>query len=181
VAFRLLSFGKFANKLIHGCFHSLAIACFSLGLAAVVAANDQTNKGEGGYTANLWSLHSFIGIAALILYVQNYLLGFSTFMLPYASVQIRYFYAKYHRQFGRMFLIASTAAICTGIMDIMLDLSCEPEVSHRDVNTGKVYFDSVPLGCRMVNGAGILVLIASLCALYSVSNVEAQPILKQGI
>jgi len=172
VAFRLLSFGHFGNKIVHATFHFLSIWCFSFGLGAVVAWKNQTvgQSSPTGYSANLYSIHSFIGIATLIMFVMNYLGGIGILGLPYASEQVRALYVKYHRLFGRMFLIASTTAIISGIMDETGRLDCEPVVTHRNTDPASTY-DHVYLGCKLANGAGILVLIASLCAFFTISNV----------
>lgn len=45
------------------------------------AHNLLSKNSSGTYKANLYSLHSFLGLSALILYGANYLIGFSSFLL----------------------------------------------------------------------------------------------------
>jgi hypothetical protein len=54
-AYRFLPIGKLRNKILHGFYHSGGVACFSVGLAAMLKSHNNAGM------ANLWSLHSWIG------------------------------------------------------------------------------------------------------------------------
>jgi uncharacterized membrane protein (UPF0182 family) len=173
VSFRLFSFGKPINKLIHASFHSLAVICFSLGLAAVVVGNNQTNKNTSpsGYYANIFSLHSCIGFTALFIYSQNYVLGLTMFLYPRAKDVMRAAYVQYHIPLGYLFLVTATAAICCGVMELNTENGCQPIANSRDIDTTANYMD-LPLGCKIGNGIGIFALLGCLCTLFTIIDLR---------
>jgi cytochrome b-561 len=159
--------------LIHASFHTIAVVCFSLGLSAVVAGNNQTNKNTAttGYYPDFFSLHSFIGLAAIILYCQNYVFGFFFFLFPRATERVRAEYVRYHIPLGYLFLVTATAAICAGAMELATEYACFPASETRDVNTTENYMD-MPTGCKVINGVGLLALIASLLTLFTIIDLR---------
>lgn len=110
-SFRNPLFSKPINKGLHAIFYILAIVCFSVGLKAVWKSHDQDPK---AYKANLYSLHSWIGLIAVLLFGQNFLLGIFHFLVPSTPVENRQSYMPYHIFFGAFSFVTSIVAIETG-------------------------------------------------------------------
>jgi cytochrome b-561 len=66
------------------------------------------------YYANLYSLHSWIGIIAVILFCQNYLLGVLHFILPALPIEVKKMYMPLHVVLGQVTLVCAVMAIETG-------------------------------------------------------------------
>lgn len=107
-SFRNSFFSKPVNKIIHVVCYALAIICFSVGLKAVWKSHDDN------LIANLYSLHSWIGLTAVILFGQNFLLGFYHFLNPSTPVQARQSYMPSHVFLGAMAFITAVIAVETG-------------------------------------------------------------------
>jgi hypothetical protein len=69
LAYRTFPLGKPMNKVLHALWQTAAIACVSVGVAAAFRSHNTTEA--GGYTANLYSLHSWLGISTLVLFGQQ--------------------------------------------------------------------------------------------------------------
>lgn len=77
---------KEINKIFHVLSYLLAIIAFSFGLKAVWKSND---LGSNIYMTNLYSLHSWIGMATIVLFGQNFIFGILHFINPRASITAR--------------------------------------------------------------------------------------------
>jgi hypothetical protein len=126
LAYRVVPAPKFARKVYHIAFHTAAVVCIGVGLNAVIQGNNDPNKNTGGtYYPNLYSLHSFIGIIALILYLQNYLFGFLYFITSWISLPSKRRYRPNHVLFGILGLFVSAMAVATGLMELATENSCQ--------------------------------------------------------
>lgn len=114
-SFRNPLFSKPINKILHVVFYILAIVCFSVGLKAVWKSHDQD---PDAYKANLYSLHSWIGLIAVLLFSQNFVLGLLHFLLPSTPIENRQTYMPYHIFFGALAFITSIVAVETGNYNI---------------------------------------------------------------
>ena len=94
LAYRTFPFGKPMNKFLHGLFQFVAIFCIIVGLVAVFKSHNYKNS--GGYIANLYSMHSWLGLTTIVLFGQNYVLGFLHFLLPMCSSEARASYLPSH-------------------------------------------------------------------------------------
>ncbi|XP_025911176.1 cytochrome b ascorbate-dependent protein 3 [Apteryx rowi] len=78
---------KLPWKVLHG---ALALAAFCLavlGLVAVFSFHDARG------TPNMYSLHSWLGLATVLLFSCQWLAGFASFLLPWAPAWLRALYA----------------------------------------------------------------------------------------
>ena len=99
--FRLFPLGHFVNKMIHGFFHCAAVVCWSLGLYAVVQRDNENQKEYFGYyLIDLWSPHSWIGVATMAWYGVVFLFGFLGFGLGLIPVDLRPKLISLHISFG---------------------------------------------------------------------------------
>ncbi|KAJ7345648.1 hypothetical protein JRQ81_001598 [Phrynocephalus forsythii] len=74
---------KLLMKLIHAGLNTIALI---LAIIALVAAFDFHNHKA---IPNMYSLHSWIGLTAVILFALQLVLGFAVFLLPFAPVSLR--------------------------------------------------------------------------------------------
>eukprot|EP01035_Chromulina_nebulosa_P029680 gene29680-39361_t len=82
LSYRILPLQKPYKKYIHAFLHTLGIVCVVLGVSAVFQGNNLLSKNsEHTYYSNLFSMHSFLGLSALICYGINFLVGSSSFLL----------------------------------------------------------------------------------------------------
>jgi hypothetical protein len=137
LSYRMIPLPKEISKLSHVVFHTVSIICLSIGLYAVVQGNNDPKKNTtGSYYPNLFSLHSFIGITALILYLQNYLLGFLYFFFPGFDIRWKRQYRPNHVLLGLLAFFVSAMAVVTGIMELATENQCTyVSKNHRDTNS----------------------------------------------
>ena len=82
----------------------------SIGLKAVWKSHDDQKP----YKANLYTLHSMIGLSAVVLLSQNFLLGLLNFGSPFMSEMVKKVYKPNHIFMGVCTLIMAVMAITTG-------------------------------------------------------------------
>jgi hypothetical protein len=65
-------------------------------------------------------------------------------------------------------------SIVAGIMDLERELGvCEYAVSSPDLNPAGNYL-KLPLGCRIANAAGVMVMLAALTGLYALYDLRTK-------
>uniref|UniRef100_A0A8B9V1I4 Lysosomal membrane ascorbate-dependent ferrireductase CYB561A3 n=1 Tax=Anas zonorhyncha TaxID=75864 RepID=A0A8B9V1I4_9AVES len=100
---------KLPWKLLHG---ALALTAFGLTVVGLVAVFGFHNASK---TPNMYSLHSWLGLATVLLFSCQWLAGFSAFLLPYAPPWLRALYKPIHVFFGSTILMLSVASCVSGI------------------------------------------------------------------
>lgn len=176
VSYRILPFTKYVTKSIHGLLHTGAIVCIILGLTCVFLGNDDKSKNEyNQYWPNLFSLHSFIGLGAVIVYFLNYIFGLIHFVpsLELIPGDLRKTYMPYHVFFGTFAVIASAMAVETGIMEASVEVGCGYDVDSADINPAE-HYHRLPYGCKLANGVGVLVYLALFTLLYAIYRFQKQ-------
>lgn len=164
LSYRLLPLPKSTTKPLHGFFHFCAICFVIMGLTCVLVGNNYPDYNwTHGYLSNFSSLHSYIGLGAICVFVQNYFFGFCHFLLPesWISIEQRKKYMPMHVFFGFLAVILSVLAMETGLMELLGELTanhiCEYTVNSADTNPASNYH-KLPAGCKHGNAAGIFVL-----------------------
>ena len=168
LSFRLLPLGKPVSKNIHVALHVGAVTCISIGLAAVYIGNSYTNHNNVGYKfPNFYSLHSFIGLSAIVLYFQNFILGSLAYLVKsFVSLDLKKMYMPNHKFLGILTIIFAGAAILTGIVDIE---GGEFGVCTFDAENGS--YADVPRGCKVLSAFGMTVLTTIALFLYAVIDL----------
>nr|KAF6295426.1 cytochrome b561 [Myotis myotis] len=105
---------KRTTKILHGLLHGFAFIIALVGLVAVFAYHRKK-----GY-ADLYSLHSWCGILAFVLYVVQWLVGFSFFLFPGASFSLRSRYRPLHIFFGASIFLLSVGTALLGLKEALL-------------------------------------------------------------
>ncbi|XP_051148586.1 probable transmembrane ascorbate ferrireductase 3 [Andrographis paniculata] len=119
---------KTAQKLGHALIHSIAIALGIVGLHAVFKFHDQLN------IPNMYSLHSWIGIATFSIFCLQWLIGLAVFLLPGASAGTRVRAAPWHVSVGRVLLFMAISAALTGLIEKATFLKLRHNGEGRLVN-----------------------------------------------
>ncbi|XP_006878907.1 PREDICTED: cytochrome b reductase 1-like [Elephantulus edwardii] len=158
---------KFLMKLIHASLNAIAAI---LAITAVVAAFDFHNTMK---IPNMYSLHSWVGLAVIILYVLQLLLGFFVFLLPFAPLSLRAFLMPIHVYSG---LILFGTVIATALMGftekLLFSLNNPP-------------YSSFPPEGVFTNTLGLLILVFGALIFWIVTRPqwkrppESTPILFQ--
>jgi hypothetical protein len=69
-------------------------------------------------------LHSFVGLAAILLYFQNFFLGLVVYALPVFETPVRRLYKPNHVLFGIISLFFAMSAIVTGATELFAENGC---------------------------------------------------------
>ncbi|NWR50815.1 CYAC3 protein, partial [Regulus satrapa] len=134
---------KLPWKVLHG---SLALAAFVLtvlGLAAVF----RFHNSQG--TPNMYSLHSWMGLATVLLFSCQWAAGFGAFLLPWAPAWLRALYKPIHVFFGSTILMLSVASCVSGINEKLF----------FSLKNGTTAYKFLPAEAVFANTLGLLILI----------------------
>lgn len=172
---------RWVSKILHSVFMLGAIVCLSVGLSAVWTSKNQNRE------PNLTSLHSWIGLIAVILIGQNYVLGAFHFLISTFPDRITVQYASFHTFLGKFSLVVSVLAACTGIQYVTYGCG-ENTVSGEDANPAQNYI-KLKDGCKVAYGIVLLVVFGLLLILFgtqgtatsTTSNNSAEPRMRHGL
>ncbi|KAK7273986.1 hypothetical protein RIF29_15055 [Crotalaria pallida] len=132
MAFQTIPTERKIRKFFHMAFHFIAIILGIVGLCAVFKFHDMKN------IPDVYSLHSWIGIATFCLFGLQWFFGFITFMLPGAPDVTRARVRPWHIAAGRLLLFMAVCAAETGLMEKfkILELKPHEKESHLINFTG---------------------------------------------
>jgi len=168
-SYKILPLPKWLNKIVHVIFHTFAIVCIVLGVYCVAKSNGDPNYNTTGlYYPNLLTLHSFLGLAAIMLYFQNYSLGILYYLLHCFSLKEKIRYMPNHVFLGIVGLFVSCIAVESGHVELVTRMeSCIYEVTGEDYNPSS-HYHRLKTGCLVANAVGMLILVAVLLCVYAV-------------
>ncbi|XP_068800331.1 lysosomal membrane ascorbate-dependent ferrireductase CYB561A3 isoform X2 [Struthio camelus] len=110
---------KLPWKVLHSALALVAFGLTVLGLVAVF--NFHNARG----TPNMYSLHSWLGLATVLLFSCQWLAGFTSFLLPWAPAWLRALYKPVHVFFGSTILMLAMASCVSGINEkLFFSLPC---------------------------------------------------------
>lgn len=95
-------------KIAHAVFHASAIVFILLGLA--VEFIQHSYSGE----ADLYSLHSWVGMATIVIFVCQFIFGFLCYLSPALNDRVKAFYLPIHVFFGIACFIMAIATCLIG-------------------------------------------------------------------
>ncbi|TKR86641.1 hypothetical protein L596_011191 [Steinernema carpocapsae] len=101
---------KITSKIIHGSFHFAAIALVTFAMIAVVNAKNL----KDATIPHMYSIHSWIGVGIMSVYVVQLALGFLAFFFPKASRDLRRKFHPIHRTVSLISFSASLAQVLLG-------------------------------------------------------------------
>ncbi|NXG20962.1 CYBR1 reductase, partial [Grallaria varia] len=142
---------KLLMKFIHAGLNTIAMI---LAIVSMVAVFDYHNAKN---IPNMYSLHSWIGLAAVIFYSLQLFLGFAVFLLPFAPVYLRALLMPIHVYSG---LTIFATVIATALMGITEKLI---------FSLNRAYSGSPP-EATLVNCLGLLLVVFGSLILWMASR-----------
>lgn len=98
-------------KLIHAAIHGVVVLCIIIAQVAVFSFHNA--KGF----PNLYSLHSWIGLTAVILYVGQWIMSLLIYLYPGAPLPIRSSVMPWHVFLGLTIFVLSVATAISGLLE----------------------------------------------------------------
>lgn len=142
-------------KLAHA---SIQIVAFVLIVIALIAVFDSHNLAQPKPIPNLYSLHSWLGLSAVILFSCQWVAGFISFLIPGMKQIYKEKYMPVHIYFGLLGFVLAVASALIG-------------VSEKAFFAFKNLSD-LPNGGLMANFIGVLMVIFAGLVMYLATEAE---------
>ena len=139
------------------------------GLIAVFTYNNDHNQ------ANLWSLHSWMGIATISMYLAQYVLGGYLFFYEQADPDMREAYIPFFAWLDIVVYVSACFTAEMGIVEKNTELGCTYNVTEiKNYNSADpaIYYEDLPAGCRISSGLGIVILFMCACTVYAALELK---------
>merc|ERR1712062_365856 len=143
---------KLKLKIAHAIIMIVAFALMVIGLQA---AFDSHNKADPP-KPNMYTLHSWVGLLAALLFGCQWVLGFAAFLFPKFSPEIRALILPFHQYFGSSILALSVAAACMG----HLEKAIWSNPDYKEKNTE----------AQIVNTTGLFLILFSMGVTFLLSK-----------
>ncbi|KAJ6808481.1 putative ascorbate-specific transmembrane electron transporter 1 [Iris pallida] len=111
VSYKALPFSKEVKKLIHLIIHAIAAVLGAVGIYAAFKFHNESG------IANLYSLHSWVGLGTICLYGIQWIFGFVTFYFPGAAPALRRNALPWHVLFGLFVYVLAVASAELGFLE----------------------------------------------------------------
>ncbi|CAF1427548.1 unnamed protein product [Adineta ricciae] len=144
---------KIRVKILHGSLLALSFIFASIGLKAVFDNHNYAVPPK----KNLYSLHSWVGLATVILFGAQWVCGFVSFLFPKLSEDIRKAYMPSHRFWGKAIFSLAVASVLMGIT--------EYSIFYKIYNNDEVNYQR-----NLICFFGVFVLIFAGIILYLVGH-----------
>ncbi|XP_029461631.1 cytochrome b reductase 1-like isoform X1 [Rhinatrema bivittatum] len=148
------NYSKFLMKCIHAGLHIIVLALATVSLVAVFDFHNSKN------IPNMYSMHSWVGLTAVILYGLQILFGLLVYLLPYAPMSVRAALLPLHKFSG---LLIFGSGIATALMRITEKL--------KFALAGSGYSRSPP-EALFVNFLGVFILIFGAFVFWMVTQPQ---------
>ncbi|XP_074493707.1 lysosomal membrane ascorbate-dependent ferrireductase CYB561A3 isoform X2 [Sebastes fasciatus] len=150
---------KLPWKLLHAAVMLTALVLSIVGLCAVFGNHNAQN------IPNLYSLHSWIGIAATALFAIQWVVGMAGFLLPWSPISLRALLKPVHVWMGGSILVLSIAACISGINEKLFFVL---------KGSGGTAYSALPPEAVLGNTLGVLIVAFGLVVLKILSNPKWQ-------
>ncbi|KAL7146346.1 hypothetical protein ABFS83_06G034300 [Erythranthe nasuta] len=111
ISYKSLPLKNPQKKLIHLILHAIALVLGIIGIYTAFKFHNESN------IANLYSLHSWLGIGVIVLYGIQWLYGFVVFFYPGGSPAIRSESVPWHVLFGIFVYVLAVGTAATGYLE----------------------------------------------------------------
>ncbi|RWS13768.1 Cytochrome b561-like protein, partial [Dinothrombium tinctorium] len=133
-------------KLIHFILNCLTLACIVLALYSVF---------NGSGSAWLYSLHSWCGVATVLVFALQFIVGVFSFLVPFIGEEKRKNLLPYHAFFGTAIFVAASATCLMGATEFaLLEL------------TGEEAYNKKPPGAFVINFLGLSIFLFAALVVY---------------
>ncbi|XP_077590703.1 transmembrane ascorbate-dependent reductase CYB561 [Stigmatopora nigra] len=140
-------------KMLHGIIHMLALIVSIIGMVAVFDFH------RAAKYPNMYSLHSWCGLATIILFAVQWVIGLSFFLFPVASSWLRATYLPIHAFCGLLLLAMAVGTSLIGITEKLL------------FDIMSTYSQFSPEGV-LANVLGVLLVCFGVLVFYLITNEE---------
>lgn len=100
---------KMTVKIVHATFHAASVIFICLGLGVEFITHGYHSE------ANLYSLHSWIGIGTVVIFVSQFFFGVCCYLSPWMKESMKAFYHPMHVFFGIVCFIMAIATSLIGL------------------------------------------------------------------
>ncbi|CAM0910647.1 unnamed protein product [Alopecurus aequalis] len=145
-----------ARKKVHLALHAVALALGYIGLYAVFKYHAEAS------IPNLYSLHSWLGIATVALYTVQWLAGFLTFFFPGAAPETRRSTVPWHAVLGLLVFALAVGTTHLGFLEKLTFLQAMP------LRLAKYGAEAL-----LVNFTAIVVLLLGVAVVLATVDVDA--------
>lgn len=111
ISYKSLPLKKEVKKVVHLVLHAIAIILGCVGISAAFKNHNESN------IANLYSLHSWLGITIISLYGIQWIYGFLVFFYPKGSPTLRSECLPWHVLFGILVYILAVGNAALGFLE----------------------------------------------------------------
>jgi len=148
---------KLRVKILHGSLLALSLIFASIGLKAVFDSHNLDTPPK----ENLYSIHSWIGMTAVVFFGLQWVAGFVSFLFPTLSEELRRAYMPSHKFWGKVIFIFAVGAVLTGITEYCIFKSIYGN-------------DQTRYQKNIINFVGVFVVSFATIILYLVSHPAYQ-------
>ncbi|XP_060893346.1 lysosomal membrane ascorbate-dependent ferrireductase CYB561A3 isoform X2 [Labrus mixtus] len=148
---------KLPWKILHAALMLISLVLSIIGLCAVFDFHNAKN------IPNLYSLHSWIGIAVTALFAIQWVVGMAGFLLPWSPTSLRVLLKPIHVWMGGSILTLSIAACISGINEKLFF-----------VLSGTQPYSKLPPEAVLANMLGVLIVAFGMVVLKILSNHKWQ-------
>lgn len=111
MCYKVLPWSKEVNKLIHLVLHAIALVLGAVGIYAAFKFHNESG------IANLYSLHSWVGLGTICLFGLQWIFGFVTFFYPGTAFTFRRDALPWHVLFGLFVYILALLSAELGFLE----------------------------------------------------------------
>ena len=155
-------------KAIHG---YVWVACFLIGSVGMLAVIKSHNDAVSGYIANLYSLHSWVGVLVMTLYTLQLLVGIFAFGGLSGSSRLAVpSLMEIHKYTGTVLHMLITATILLGIQEKEGFIQCWYEVTDGPDLIPILNYGKIPSACKISHGLGIVVLLMGVFTSFALAR-----------
>ncbi|KAG7351107.1 cytochrome b561 [Nitzschia inconspicua] len=174
LSFRNLNRPK--SKTLHGLGWTIGILCMIIALFAVFRSH---NDPISGFIANMYSMHSWIGMFVFVLYTIQFVSGMVSFGfpvawrwgngMPIASESFKSRLLLVHHFFGPFIYLSLMATILMGIQEKEGFVGCAYDVKQVDRFP---HFYEIPLVCKVSHFLGFLVFLTGMSTSFALYPID---------
>jgi len=145
-------------KLAHALLNLTSLLLALIGLKAVFDSHDLAPTP----IPNLYSLHSWVGLTAVLLFAMQWIVGFVSFLVPGMSAGVRARYLSWHQFFGTVILVTACAAALLGLLEKAI-FTLNPK---NDLQP----YSSLPPEAYLINFIGLLLAVFCCLVVYLLTH-----------
>merc|ERR1712083_1013170 len=149
---------KLGLKIGHATIMMLAFILMVIGLQAAFDSHNLAVQPK----ANMYTLHSWIGLMAALLFGVQWALGFSAFLFPKFSPEIRSFLLPFHQYFGSSIICLALAAALLGHLEKALWSITTPVYASKNSES------------QLVNWIGICLVLFVMGVTFLLSKFKTE-------